>query len=425
MHRKSIIFATAALVLLATSMTVLAQAQAQSQVAVGETQAAQNLYSLGLFMGDGRLADGSPNFRLDRHPTRAEAIAMFVRLVGGAEEAHGRTWDIPFTDVPSWARPYVGYAWHNNLAAGVSATLFGSQTPITAAQYITFVLRALGYSSDTDFAWNTSWTLSDAKGITDGRFNANTNNAFTRGGLALVSFNALGGTFAGSSETLADALVGSGIFTQVQAQAAGIGVATADAAPVATVAVGDIIQFGPYEWRVLDVQGNQALILTDGAIDNRHYHHTMVSVTWETSDIRGWLNSDFLDRFSQQEQARIVTTTLVNRDNQWFGTSGGNSTQDRVFLLSIEEVVLYFGDSGRLANRPSDAWFIINDQFGSARQTFQAFRPSWASRWWLRSPGWFPYRAAYVTVLGDLSMQGISVNWRQGVRPALWLNLGP
>ena len=60
-------------------------------------------------------------------------------------------WNTPFTDVADWAKPYVGYAYANGLTAGVSQTRFGSESSVTAAQFLTFVLRALGYESGKDF----------------------------------------------------------------------------------------------------------------------------------------------------------------------------------------------------------------------------------------------------------------------------------
>ena len=231
MYKKISLLVTAILIIFTTTSVF---------AAVNEMQAAQNLHSLGLFMGVGTNADGSPRFELERQPNRMEALTMFVRLVGGAEEAHGRVWDTPFTDVPLWGLPYAGYAWHHNLTAGVSATRFDPYQPVTAAQYITFVLRALGYSSDGDFNWDSSWTLSDAKGITGGRFNAGNNHAFTRGDLAWVSFSALNGTFSGSNVDLAEMLINQGVFTRAQAQAAGVGegaAGTADPQPGTPVSV--------------------------------------------------------------------------------------------------------------------------------------------------------------------------------------------
>ena len=70
--------------------------------------AADVLYDLGLFSGTGTKADGSPNFDLDRTPTRHEAVTMLVSLLGKKEEALAGEWETPFTDVVDWAKPFVG-----------------------------------------------------------------------------------------------------------------------------------------------------------------------------------------------------------------------------------------------------------------------------------------------------------------------------
>ncbi|MBE6021562.1 MAG: hypothetical protein E7228_07560, partial [Clostridiales bacterium] len=74
---------------------------------------AEGLYELGLFQGTGTDANGNPIFDLDRAPTRHEAVTMLVRLLGKDAEAKAGDWDIPFTDVAAWAKPYVGYAYAN------------------------------------------------------------------------------------------------------------------------------------------------------------------------------------------------------------------------------------------------------------------------------------------------------------------------
>ena len=114
-------------------------------------EAANVLYELGLFQGTGTDADGKPVFDLGRAPTRHEAVTMLVRILGKEEEAKSGTWDIPFTDVSDWAKPYVGYAYANGLTSGTSATTFGGDVTVSATQYLTFILRALGYDSSTDF----------------------------------------------------------------------------------------------------------------------------------------------------------------------------------------------------------------------------------------------------------------------------------
>lgn len=152
-------------------------------------EAADALHELGLFNGTGANADGTPNYDLNRAPTRHEAVTMLVRLLGKEEDAKNGTWNIPFTDVADWAKPYVGYAYTNGLTNGTSATTFGGNDTVTASQYLTFVLRALGYESGTDFQWDKAWELSDKIGLTSGEYDATTR--FVRGDVALISLSAL------------------------------------------------------------------------------------------------------------------------------------------------------------------------------------------------------------------------------------------
>ena len=172
-------------------------------------QAADELYELGLFKGKGTDSSGKPIYALDDAPTRQEAVTMLVRLLGKEDEAMAGEWDIPFTDVSGWAKPYVGYAYANGLTNGVSASAFGGGSKVTAAQYITFVLRALGYDSNKDFKWDLSWELSDKLGITSGEYNAGTKQ-FLRADVAIISASALDATVQPDGVTLRSKVTGSG-----------------------------------------------------------------------------------------------------------------------------------------------------------------------------------------------------------------------
>ena len=171
-------------------------------------EAADYLYELGLFKGTATNPDGSPVYELGRTPTRFEAVTMLVRLLGAADEAESGSWTTPFTDVYPWAAPYVGYAYKNGLTNGTSGTTYSGSDPINASQYLTFVLRALGYESGKDFQWQTSWQLTNALGITDGEYT--TYGAFSRGDVAMVSVKALGVNLKGQDKTLYEAIFGDG-----------------------------------------------------------------------------------------------------------------------------------------------------------------------------------------------------------------------
>ncbi len=185
------------LLVLSMLLSLICTASAASPEAV---KAANALHSLGLFQGVGTNQDGTPNYDLDRTPNRMEAVTMLVRLLGKEDEAKAGTWNTPFTDVAGWAKPYVGYAYKNALTNGISSNKFGGTDIVTASQYITFVLRALGYDGSTDFKWDAAWELSDKVGITNGQYNANT--PFTRGDVAIISNNALSAKQKGSNRTL-------------------------------------------------------------------------------------------------------------------------------------------------------------------------------------------------------------------------------
>ena len=176
-----------------------------SPASLTNQQAANALHNMGLFQGTGADANGNPIFDLDRAPNRYEAVTMLVGLLGKSEAAKNGTWDMPFTDVAEWAKPYVGYAYANGLTAGTSATTYGGNATVSASEYLTFVLRSLGYQTGTDFQWDKAWVLSDKLGMTHGQYNASIKN-FTRGDVALISYQALSLNMKGSQQTLSEAI---------------------------------------------------------------------------------------------------------------------------------------------------------------------------------------------------------------------------
>lgn len=171
-------------------------------------QAASHLNQLGLFSGKGTNPDGTPNYDLDTKPTRAEGIVMLLALLGEREEANSKEWRSSFTDLPAWGRKYINYAYQKKYTAGESSTRFGSNKPLTSNQYLTFVLKAMGYSSSSDFNWKDPYTLSDQLGITGGKYNSN--SRFTRGDMAIISDNALNAKMKGSDQTLYQTLLDAG-----------------------------------------------------------------------------------------------------------------------------------------------------------------------------------------------------------------------
>ncbi len=182
------------LCLLLSLFTVAANATPEDERA---DRAANELHALGLFNGVGTNPDGSINYDLKRAMTREEGVTMLVRMLGKESEAKAGSWSIPFSDVSDWARPYVGYAYANGLTNGMGKTADGKELfgggpnyTLTAAQYLTFVLRSLGYESGKDFLWDSAWRKTDAISLTNGEYSSANNNDFLRGDAVIVSLAA-------------------------------------------------------------------------------------------------------------------------------------------------------------------------------------------------------------------------------------------
>lgn len=189
----------------------------------GEREDAQVLYQLGLFRGAGILADGSVDFALEKPLSRQEAVVMLVRLLGGEQTAFGGSWDTPFADVVAWAQPYVGYAYDAGLANGIGTGRFGGTQPTTATQYLTFLLRALGYVSGEDFRWDAAWEKTDELGITSGEYTdtSDGDEPFLRGDAAALSRRALLAQRK-SGGTLIDQLVADGAVSREAVDQSGL-----------------------------------------------------------------------------------------------------------------------------------------------------------------------------------------------------------
>ncbi len=170
---------------------------------------ARQLKELGLFKG---VSD--TDFDLNRAPSRVEALVMLIRVLGKEADATSKNWSHPFADVPAWADNYVGYAYSNGLTNGQSATSFGSGNA-NAQMYLTFVLRALGYSDTNgkDFNWDAPYALSREVGILNTKID--TDN-FLRADVVLVSHLALLSYLKGTDISLAEKLVNAGVFTAEQ-----------------------------------------------------------------------------------------------------------------------------------------------------------------------------------------------------------------
>ena len=170
-------------------------------------------------------------------------------------------------------------------------------------------------------------------------------------------------------------------------------------------------KYEPIKWRVIKCENGEALLLSDIVLDKQKYNKRLKKVTWEKSTLRKWLNKKFMNRaFSSSEQEAIRTTKVINEDNYYYKTDGGNDTLDKIYLLSLsetdEEKEYGFTDSYGMTIKYSNYADLDDYQY-----------------WWLRTPGEKNISAAAVDMSGKAYGGGGESDMELGIRPVLHLNL--
>ena len=197
----------------------------------------------------------------------------------------------------------------------------------------------------------------------------------------------------------------------------------------------DTVQYFRYEpikWRILNVNGNDALLLSEKAVDAQRYHMTRESVTLETCTMRSWLNGydssfngnaedytklNFINyAFTSDERSAIKTTKVIN-DTDHAG--------DKIFLLSENEVcnsdiaVSYGFEEFRDTSyaRVCEGSAFVTAMYGDEEDFGVGYY--W---WWLRSQG-ITDHTAFVHYDGGVYDEFYVDCSGVAIRPALHLDL--
>ena len=183
----------------------------------------------------------------------------------------------------------------------------------------------------------------------------------------------------------------------------------------------------PIKWRVLQVDGDDVFLMSDKNLDCQKYNNNEVDVTWETCSLRTWLYSDFYRKaFSTAEQNAIKVTTVENDKNEVYGTSGGNTTKDKIYIPSIKEVTnTNYGfvnyNSRNVTRKAKNTAYTMNYFINQSNVSQYGV-------WWIRTPGANHQQAAIVDgpgyVFGDSYYSGLSVVDKYVVvRPVMYISL--
>ena len=177
-----------------------------------------------------------------------------------------------------------------------------------------------------------------------------------------------------------------------------------EAVGLSDASVGDIVVFGDIRWYVIAKTETGCTLLSEKPVIKMAFNEAGYNTTgtWEDSTARAWLNEKFYNTFTEEEKALIEKTHNTNPANSKYGASGGNDTDDHIFLLSVDEA-----NSLDKKVRHCGYWYGMKHQW-----------------WWLRSPGANAHYTAYVgkgnNSDAEIDLAGdISSNEYGAVRPAL------
>ena len=188
--------------------------------------------------------------------------------------------------------------------------------------------------------------------------------------------------------------------------------------------VGDEIRFGSYYmqegrreaiiWKILAKEKDRILLISKLGIDCQPYHNRNTKVTWEKSSLRTWLNGLFLNTaFDEDEQTIIPIVNVSANINPIYDTDPGNTTKDKIFLLSITEAKKYFANDKERECMPTE--------YAQSHGCYETHGTCW---WWLRTPGENPFNASLVGNNGSVIECGDVASYStSAVRPVMWVNV--
>lgn len=193
--------------------------------------------------------------------------------------------------------------------------------------------------------------------------------------------------------------------------------------------VGSYVSFGSYEqdnntangqeeieWLVLSKEGGLIWLVSRYALDCKPFNYSLTDVTWETCSLRSWLNDSFYHNAFDSTEQQIIASKYVSADrNPDYAVSSGNSTTDKVFLLSVSEVNRYLGSNSARTCSGTDYAYAQGAYKSNAGNCW----------WWLRTHGGSSSYAVNVWDYGAIDSYGGWVdNNKCGIRPAICIEMG-
>lgn len=214
----------------------------------------------------------------------------------------------------------------------------------------------------------------------------------------------------------------------------------------------DTVTFGAYEqdgdldngkenieWIVLDKKGNEYLLLSKYVLDYCQFQKNKVdgaSISWNNSEIRIWANNEFLNEaFSEDDKGHVIIKSIDNTINDYYNL---RPTEDKVFLLSIDEIIKYFGvknenyDGDKINNyvKVNEKSRTFATSFARNRGVIIGAKNEMSTNGKIYSCGYYTRsmrnsnnnQVSYINEIGADGFTSVYDAWKRfGFRPAVWV----
>ena len=152
--------------------------------------------------------------KLEKSLTREESATILVRLLGEENKVDADDFDEVFVDVDKdrWSYAYVMYCYKHNITKGTGTDTFSPDVQIDANQFITLMMRLLGYTEvnpDTALEKSVEYKLLPEEKIDE----LTKKKVFTRSDMVQIVYNSLK-TQMDNETVFADYLLEKGILTE-------------------------------------------------------------------------------------------------------------------------------------------------------------------------------------------------------------------
>lgn len=175
-------------------------------------ECADTLYDFGLFKGTDK------GYELEKSLTREESATILVRLLGKEDKINAEDFDEVFADVNKnrWSYACVMYCYKNDITKGTGNDTFSPNLQIDASQFITLMMRLLGYTDvepDTALEKSVEYKLLPEDKIEE----LTEKKMFTRSDMVQIVYNSLK-TQMDDEKVFCDYLLEKGVLTEEEVE---------------------------------------------------------------------------------------------------------------------------------------------------------------------------------------------------------------